>query len=108
MAVWQRKIVMEKKIVQDPVSGRFIWKEVDENGSSTGVRSEGDFATEQEAMEDAGLVPATPEASEESVEETDDSTLEESSEEIVDETVSEDAPTDEAVSNEIAEEESAE
>lgn len=69
---------MEKKVVQDPVSGRFIWKEVDENGSSTGVRSEGDFATETEAMEDAGIIPATPEVAEESVEETDDSTLEES------------------------------
>jgi hypothetical protein len=39
-----------KKVVQSPVTGRFIWKEVDANGSSTGLRSEGDFETESEAQ----------------------------------------------------------
>lgn len=98
MVVWQRKKVMEKKIIETG-EGRFMWKEVDENGSSTGVRSEGDFATEAEAMADAGL-----EVAEESVEEADDSSLEE----VVDETISEEGVSDETEEKKTADEESVE
>ncbi len=95
MAVWQRKRVMEKKIIETP-EGRFMWKEIDENGSATGVRSEGDFATEKEALVDAGLEVA------EEVEE------EAPAPEVVDEPVSEEEVLDETEEKKTAEEESVE
>jgi hypothetical protein len=94
MAVWQRKKVMEKKIIETP-EGRFMWKEVDENGSATGVRSEGDFATEAEAMADAGLEVAEEEE-------------ESPAPEVVDEPVSEEEVLDETEEKKTAEEESVE
>lgn len=101
-----KKVMEEKKVIKT-LDGRFMWKEV-KDGSATGVRSEGDFATEEEAMQDAGIVPTTPEVAEESVEETDDSTLEESgpAPEVVDEPVSEEESED--VSGETLDQESAE
>ena len=88
-----KKKVMEKKIIET-AEGRFMWKEVDENGSATGVRSEGDFATEKEALVNAGL-----EVAEESVEEADDSSLDE----VVDETISDETEEKKTVEEESVE-----
>lgn len=78
----------ERKIIKT-LDGRFMWKEV-ENGSATGLRSEGDFETEAEAMADAGLTPKAIEEGMTNPEEVVDETI---SEEVTDETFVEAGPT---------------